>query len=104
MTHDPLCFVEFNPLMRECSICGVIAKVREDEQERQYEFQSEIWEKGYFYAIAKCIAAVNSYSDETHKHFGDLFGQCRYEYGDRCDITAALRVVVDHLRAIQEKP
>jgi hypothetical protein len=34
MTHDPLCFIEHNPLMRQCSICDLIAKVREDMLDR----------------------------------------------------------------------
>lgn len=84
--------------------CDLIAKVREDEQLKQYEAQSGNWEDGYFHGIAKCIAAVDDYAEVTHKHFGDLFGHCRHEYGDRCDITAALHAVADQIRLLQEKP
>ena len=59
MTHDPLCPTIETGFDTRCQ-CDLIDKVREDEQDRQYEFQSDNWEKGYFYAIAKCIAAVEA--------------------------------------------
>lgn len=30
MTHDPLCYLDLNPLVTECRVCDLIAKVRED--------------------------------------------------------------------------
>ena len=32
MTHDPLCYIEYNPLVKECRTCDLIARVREDER------------------------------------------------------------------------
>ena len=63
-THDPLC-----PAPRcscephDCGhvqdcLCEFIATVREDEQVRQYEAQSENWLKGYEYALAAVVQRV----------------------------------------------
>lgn len=60
--HDPLCPI-MQPLYQgacggECH-CELIAKVREGEAEAQWENV----EKGYFYGIALCIAAIDGAVD-----------------------------------------
>ena len=59
-----------------------------------------IREDCYAAALRDAIEAITVYANETHKHYGDLFGHCRQEYGDRCDITAALRVVAGRIEAL----
>jgi len=77
MTHDPLCFVEDNPLVDECRICDLIAKVRGD-------------------MLAECIEVVANYAEER---------LVKTNHPNRSeDITAALRVAANRLRALQEKP
>ena len=45
--------------------------------------------------------AVAAYADETHQHVG--IDKCWPENGDRCDITAALRVVAKRLQEMEVK-
>ena len=49
-------------------------------------------------AIKDCIGKLTTYIDETHQHVGDV--TCLPFQGDRCDITAALRVAVNRLKAM----
>ncbi len=81
MTHDPLCYLDPNPLVTECRVCALIAKVREDERDAPLcEFHAEepyvtacikcdllaymkrksatAYDKGQQDMLAKCIAAV----------------------------------------------
>jgi hypothetical protein len=46
--------------------CTLIAKVREDEAETEWENV----EKGYFYGIALCIAAINELSLDSKTDSG----------------------------------
>jgi hypothetical protein len=73
-------------------------------REGWYEAQSEAWEQGFHHALNAARKTVLAYADETHKHVGDLFGMCRVDDGDRCDITASLRVVGNRINDLQEKP
>lgn len=45
--------------------------------------------------------AVLAYADDTHQHVGML--KCWPENGDRCDITAALRVAAQRIDALREE-
>ena len=45
---------------------------------------------------------LETYTAANHNHVGRWF--CTPGSGDRCDITAALRVAADRLRDLQEKP
>jgi len=120
MTHDPLCGLaqpcdEEEPEHGYCSmqhglfcihchqwcICNVIAKVREDERASlTAEWMSNHGEKWEFAAgqrdmLAKCIAAVEAYAEER------LTVTKKPNMSE--DITAALHVAVNRLRALQEK-
>lgn len=75
MNHDPMC--SFQVPTSYCKECDLIARVREDERAT---------------ALRDAVKAVMAYADKTHKHVG-MF-KCWPESGDRCDITAALRVAV----------
>ena len=44
--------------------------------------------------------AVLAYADDTHQHVGML--KCWPENGDRCDITAALRVAAQRIDDLRE--
>ena len=83
MTHDPMCFIDFNPLMRECRICDLIARVREDEAKRIYSDEAMeavirlAASKAYDAALQDALAAV-SHHDQCHA--------VQYaEYGEPCD-------------------
>lgn len=52
--------------------------------------------------IRECVDVLETYTAANHKHVGRWF--CTPGSGDRCDITAALRVAADRLRDLQEKP
>ena len=41
MTHDPLCDLDPNPLVNECRVCALIARVREDERSKTLKAASE---------------------------------------------------------------
>lgn len=62
------------------------------------------WDRGHFVGLDEAEAAVVTYANDTHKHKGDLFGMCMVDYGDRCDITAALTQAAAAIRALKEKP
>ena len=77
MTHDPLCSVQDDdplPLQLLC-ICGELSAARRD-------------------MLAKCIAAVEAYADER------LAVTKNPNMSE--DITSALRVAANRLRALQE--
>jgi hypothetical protein len=80
--HDPLCFIEHNPLMRQCSICDLIAKVRE-EQRIGIEAVAYLAQRDM---LAKCIAAVEFLHDNNP------------------DQATAFWYAICELRALQEKP
>lgn len=62
----------------------------------------EVKRRAYAAGLDASRAAVLAYADDTQKHYGDLFGQCpREEYGDRCNITAALRVAAQRIDALR---
>lgn len=50
-------------------------------------------------AAARALAAteLREYAEQTQRHEGDTFGGCSILRGDRCDITAALRVLADRI-------
>lgn len=85
-SHDPLCAKSPTGVhyVGTCT-CDLIAKVREDEQLKQYEAQSGNWEDGYFHGIAKCIAAVEAEFAKSNEP--PWVGE-----------------VTEALRALQEKP
>lgn len=82
--HDPLCVVSQGsccPWMGDCTcqcLCDFINEIRKDQRRKDAEYLAE-------------------YTEENHHHVGGLL--CSPQNGDRCDITAALRVVVMHLKA-----
>ena len=109
MSHDPMCpngEMTWLPETAICLRCVVIARVREDERTYAKQTSTAIMaydegrKDGYATALRDAVEAVTVYADETHKHYGDLFGHCRQEYGDRCDITAALRVAVQKIEGL----
>lgn len=56
-------------------------------------------------ALDAAEAAVAAYADETHncvREYGT--GACLPHHGDRCDITASLRVVGNRINDLKEKP
>lgn len=54
----------------------------------------------YRNALQEAVKAINAYADETHQHVG--MDKCWPENGDRCDITAALRVAVNRVEILIE--
>ena len=66
MIHDPLCPFFYDHTGRElvrqtgnpCTYCKLIANVREDERDKQYEAQSENWAKGYAAGLDAAREAV----------------------------------------------
>lgn len=100
MTHDPLCALS-EPCDDEVPEHGYCSM-----QHGMFCIHCHQWcicealgEK-YAAALRDAVKAVKVYADETHKHSGDLFGHCRQEYGDRCDITAALRVAAQKIESL----
>lgn len=71
-----------------------------DNEERLLKVPPRVVARIKAEAYAEAVEAVKTYAEETHQHYGDLFGQCRQEYGDRCDITAALRSAVQRIEAL----
>ena len=57
--------------------------------------------EGYADALDAAREAVLAYADDTHQHRGML--KCWPENGDRCDITAALRVAAQRIDALREE-
>ena len=57
--------------------------------------------EGYAAALDAARAAVIAYADDTHQHVGML--KCWPENGDRCNITAALRVAAQRIDALREE-
>jgi hypothetical protein len=95
MTHDPLCPYVQTAHQRDhvACHCDLIAKVREDEQLKQYEAQSGNWEDGYFHGIAKCIAAL------PHAH------NCWANYPEQADACTCMAAITrTELQALREKP
>ena len=101
MSHDPLCPApacamtgRFRLLCEDCDlaheecrcVCGLLARARAEERGR---------------ALDAARAAVLAYADDTHQHVGML--KCWPENGDRCDITAALRVAAQRIDALREE-
>lgn len=64
--HDPLCFIEPNPLARECRTCDLIAKVRADEREKAAQRVESCVNKfkarDFNDAVYACAAAVRGES------------------------------------------
>ena len=69
------------------------AQVRQDEVARLYNI-------GFADALDAAREAVLAYADDTHQHVGML--KCWPENGDRCDITAALRVAAQRIDDLRE--
>lgn len=84
-----------------------------DEWDRAFEEGKEVgrreaWNGDYDYrtlmeetrrkAINDCINNLTTYIDEFHKHVGDY--SCQPTAGDTCDMTAAVRVAVNRLKAM----
>jgi len=84
-----------------------------DEWDRAYEEGkeaglSEAWSGEYTYrmlmdrvrsrAIHDCIDNLTTYIDQIHNHEGDL--TCLPGQGDTCDVSAAVRVAVNRLKAM----
>lgn len=82
--HDSLCPVRDGsccPWMGDCvcqCLCEFINEIRKDQQRKDADYLAE-------------------YTEDNHEHVGGQL--CSPHNGDRCDITAALRVVVQHLRS-----
>ena len=74
--HDRMCPSAGDPEDIECVACDIIIKVRED-------------------MLAKCITALEAYAEQR------LTVTKKPNMSE--DITAALRVAVNRLRALQEK-
>ena len=56
--------------------------------------------RGWYAALDAAREAVLAYADDTHQHVGML--KCWPENGDRCDITAALRVAAQRIDDLRE--
>lgn len=63
-----------------------------------YDEWDRAYEEGKKVGIQACIDNLTTYIDETHQHVGDL--TCQPFQGDRCDMTAAVRVAVNRLKAM----
>lgn len=107
MSHDPLCTIEYNPLLNECRTCELIDRVREDEHAialadaKARESNGITWAQSRAAALRDAVEAVKAYVDETHncvREYGT--GACLTQNGDRCDITSALRVAVQKIEAL----
>ena len=98
MIHDPLCFIDYNPLMRECRICGLIAKVREDERSKDLDYAyvaAQAEADGQRDMLAKCIAAVEAVPHDFFcASLDDRKPPCNCPQGE----------ALAELRALQEKP
>ena len=116
MTHDPMCpniperwDVEQSILWHAKCYCDVIARVREDERDKGdlglIEWGAERgYDDGYAAALRDAIEAVKTHADETHNCVrGYGTGTCLPQHGDRCDITAALRVAAQKIEALGGK-
>lgn len=57
--------------------------------------------RGWGEALDAARETVLAYADNTHKHIGML--KCWPENGDRCNITAALRVAAQKIDALREE-
>lgn len=66
-----------------------------DEYEYEYE---DVKRRAFIAGLRAARESVVSYADETHQHVG--INQCWPESGDRCDITAALRVAAARILAL----
>ena len=90
-----------------------MSEVLSDHWDQAYEEgkeagRREAWSGDYDYralmdetrarAIKDCISNLTTYIDEFHKHVGDL--TCQPFQGDTCDMTAAVRVAVNRLKAM----
>jgi hypothetical protein len=58
----------------------------------------QAFEEGKKAGINASINNLTQYIDEFHKHVGDL--TCQPLAGDTCDMTAAVRVAVNRLKAM----
>lgn len=56
-------------------------------------------ERARLYMREECVAAIAAYAEETHRHVG--VESCQPESGDRCDITAALRVAARRVGEVE---
>ena len=66
-----------------------------DEQARR------AYRQGRLDGLSEARDAVVAYVGETHKHVGVL--KCWPENGDRCDITAAIKVVARRIDALRDQ-
>lgn len=67
-----------------------------DEWDRAFEEGKKI---GREQAIRDCINNIDAYVNSFHNHVGDL--TCLTGEGDTCDMSAAVRVAVNRLKAMQ---
>lgn len=98
MTHLPECYKEGST---DSCICD---ELRACEQ-RVDEHWKRLWD-AYSAGLREELldaarGAVLAYADDTDKHIGMV--KCWPENGDRCDITAALRVAARQIDALREE-
>lgn len=63
-----------------------------------YDEWDRAYEEGKKAGINASINNLVQYIDEFHKHVGDM--TCQPFQGDTCDMTAAVRVAVNRLKAM----
>lgn len=96
--HDSFCPWPETGDAAHCDPCGLIARVRVDEQAKAVQQQNVAaladgmgYEQGYRDGMLRAATVVTDYAEDTHpKHSGAVACQ-------RCDITAALRTAALHV-------
>lgn len=97
-SHDVLCPWPDSGEVAHCDPCGLIARVRVDEQAIAVKKQNVAaladgmgYEQGYRDGMLRAATMVVDYAEDSHpKHNGGVVCQ-------RCDITAALRTAALHV-------
>ena len=96
--HDLLCPWPDSGVVAHCDPCGLIARVRVDEQGKTLHQRNVAaladgmgYEQGYRDGMLRAVTVVTDYSEETHpKHDGGVV--CK-----RCEIATALQSAALHV-------
>lgn len=80
-----------------CQMCRALRAC----EERVWRDANSVVSETYKNALQDSVRIINTYADETHncvREYGT--GACLPQHGDRCDITAALRVAAQKIKGL----